>query len=119
MELKNICFLGTSVERGTGLAVVVKTGFKTYLGSMASALVSQEVQTSFDKGVTRFTWLMIRFILVMVPLVFVINGLTKHNWQEAFFFAHGGRGGHDSGDAAHDCDRLPFQGRLWPCPERR
>jgi Mg2+-importing ATPase len=87
LELQNICFLGTSVERGTGVAVVVMTGLKTYLGSMASALVSQEVQTSFDKGVTQFTWLMIRFILVMVPLVFVINGLTKHNWQEAFFFA--------------------------------
>lgn len=87
LELQNICFLGTSVERGTGVAVVAATGLKTYLGSMASALVSQEVQTSFDKGVTQFTWLMIRFILVMVPLVFVINGLTKHNWQEAFFFA--------------------------------
>ncbi len=87
LELQNICFLGTSVERGTGLAVVVMTGVKTYLGSMASALVVQEVQTSFDKGVSQFTWLMIRFILVMVPLVFVINGLTKHNWQEAFFFA--------------------------------
>ena len=87
LELKNICFLGTSVERGTSLAVVVKTGLQTYLGSISSALVGQEVQTSFDKGVTQFTWLMIRFILVMVPLVFVINGLTKHNWQEAFFFA--------------------------------
>jgi P-type Mg2+ transporter len=87
LELQNICFLGTSVERGTGLAVVVMTGLKTYLGSIASALVSQEEQTSFDKGVTQFTWLMIRFILIMVPLVFVINGLTKHNWQEAFFFA--------------------------------
>ena len=87
LELKNICFLGTSVERGTGLAVVVMTGLQTYLGSIASALVGQEVQTSFDKGVTRFTWLMIRFMAVMVPLVFVINGLTKHNWQEAFFFA--------------------------------
>ena len=87
LELQNICFLGTSVERGTGVAVVVMTGLKTYLGSISSALVSQEVQTSFDKGVTQFTWLMIRFILVMAPLVFVINGLTKHNWQEAFFFA--------------------------------
>ena len=87
LELKNICFLGTSVERGTSLAVVVKTGLQTYLGSISSALVGQEVQTSFDKGVTQFTWLMIRFILVMVPLVFVINGLTKHNWHEAFFFA--------------------------------
>ena len=45
------------------------------------------MQTSFDQGVTQFTWLMIRFMLVMVPLVFLINGLTKHNWQEAFFFA--------------------------------
>ena len=53
------------------------TGLKTYLGSMASAIAGQQVQTSFDKGVTRFTWLMLRFMLVMVPLVFVINGLTK------------------------------------------
>lgn len=87
LELKNVCFLGTSVERGTSLAVVVTTGLQTYLGSISSALVGQEVQTSFDKGVTRFTWLMIRFMAVMVPLVFIINGLTKHNWQEAFFFA--------------------------------
>ena len=87
LELKNICFLGTSVERGTAVAVVVATGLQTYLGSMASAIVGQEEQTSFDKGVTRFTWLMIRFMAVMVPLVFIINGFTKHNWQEAFFFA--------------------------------
>jgi P-type Mg2+ transporter len=87
LELKNICFLGTSVERGTAVAVVVMTGLQTYLGSMASTIVGQEVQTSFDKGVSRFTWLMIRFMAVMVPLVFIINGLTKHNWQEAFFFA--------------------------------
>jgi Mg2+-importing ATPase len=87
LELKNICFLGTSVERGTAVAVVVMTGLQTYLGSMASAIVGQEVQTSFDKGVSRFTWLMIRFMAVMVPLVFIINGLTKHNWAEAFFFA--------------------------------
>jgi P-type Mg2+ transporter len=87
LELKNICFLGTSVERGTAVAVVVATGLQTYLGGMASAIVGQEEQTSFDKGVSRFTWLMIRFMVVMVPLVFIINGLTKHNWQEAFFFA--------------------------------
>lgn len=87
LELNNICFLGTSVERGTAVAVVVTTGLQTYLGSMASAIVGQEVQTSFDKGVIQFTWLMIRFMAVMVPLVFIINGLTKHNWQEAFFFA--------------------------------
>ena len=49
--------------------------------------MDQEAPTSFDKGISRFTWLMIRFMLVMVPLVFLINGLTKHNWSEAFFFA--------------------------------
>ena len=48
---------------------------------------ARKSQTSFDQGVTRFTWLMIRFMLVMVPLVFLINGLTKHDWMEAFFFA--------------------------------
>lgn len=87
LELKNICLLGTSVESGTGQAVVVATGARTYLGSVAEALVGPEVQTAFDRGVSRFTWLMIRFIAVMVPSVFVINGLTKGNWSEAFFFA--------------------------------
>jgi len=87
LEMKNICFLGTSVESGTANAVVVTTGLNTYLGSMASTLAGQQVQTSFDKGVTRFTWLMIRFMMVMVPLVFVVNGLTKHDWKEAFFFS--------------------------------
>jgi len=86
-ELTNVCFLGTSVESGTAVGVVVETGFKTYLGKMAKSIVAQSVQTSFDKGVSRFTYLMIRFILVMVPVVFLINGLTKHDWTEAFFFA--------------------------------
>ena len=87
LELKNVCFLGTSVESGTALGVIVATGLKTYLGSMASAIVQQRSETNFDKGIRHFTWLMIRFILVMVPLVFLINGLTKHDWKEAFFFA--------------------------------
>ena len=87
LGLKNICFLGTSVESGSATGVIVETGMKTYLGSMAQSLVGQHVPTSFDKGVSRFTWLMIRFMLVMVPLVFVINGLTKHDWMGAFFFA--------------------------------
>ncbi len=87
LELKNLCFLGTSVESGTATAVVVETGPRTYLGSIASTLAGAPVETAFDQGVARFTWLMIRFIAVMVPLVFVINGLTKHDWKEAFFFA--------------------------------
>jgi Mg2+-importing ATPase len=87
IELANLAFLGTSVESGTATAAVVSTGRDTYLGSMAASLEAQPTQTAFDKGVARFTWLMLRFILVMVPLVFIINGLTKGRWHEAFFFA--------------------------------
>ena len=83
----NLCFLGTSVESGTATAVVIATGPQTYFGSMARSIVGQQAQTSFDKGVNRFTWLMIKFMAVMVPLVFLINGFTKHDWKEAFFFA--------------------------------
>jgi Mg2+-importing ATPase len=87
LELKNLCFLGTSVEVGSARGVVVGTGRQTYMADLAKSVVEPPPPTSFDRGVSRFTWLMIRFILVMVPLVFVINGLTKHDWQEAFFFA--------------------------------
>ena len=87
IEFANLCFLGTSVESGTARAVVVETGARTYFGTMAASLGTAPVETSFDKGIHHFTWLMIRFMLVMVPLVFVINGLTKHNWHEAFFFS--------------------------------
>jgi Mg2+-importing ATPase len=87
LEFHNLCFLGTAVESGTATAVVVETGRRTYLGTIASTLTSAPVQTAFDQGVARFTWLMIRFIAIMVPLVFVINGFTKHDWKEAFFFA--------------------------------
>jgi len=87
LEFLNICFLGTSVESGTALALVIATGKRTYFGSMASSIAGQQVETSFEKGIKRFTWLMLRFMLVMVPLVFLINGLTKGNWGQAFFFA--------------------------------
>lgn len=87
LELANVCYLGTSVESGAATAVVVATGLHSYLGGMSSALVSDEPPTSFDRGVSQFTWLMISFMLVMVPLVFVINGLTKGDWKVAFFFA--------------------------------
>src|SRR6202022_1818681 len=87
IELASVAFLGTSVESGSALAVVVATGKDTYLGGMAQSLSEQPTRTAFDKGIARFTWLMLRFICVMVPLVFVINGVTKDNWREAFFFA--------------------------------
>ncbi len=87
LEIRNICFLGASVESGSATAVVIETGLKTYLGTMASAITQAPPPTSFDKGVSAFTWLMIRFMAVMVPLVFLINGFSKHNWGEAFLFA--------------------------------
>ena len=86
-ELKNICFLGTSVQSGTATAVVVATGVNTYLGSMAGSITEEAPPTSFDRGLSRFTWLMIQLMAIMVPLVFLINGFTKHDWKSAFFFA--------------------------------
>ena len=87
LEHTNICFLGTSVESGSATAVIIATGTQTYFGKMASSLAGQQVETAFDKGVKKFVWLMLTFMLVMVPMVFLINGLLKHNWKDAFFFA--------------------------------
>ncbi|MFI5137697.1 MAG: magnesium-translocating P-type ATPase [Sphingobacteriales bacterium] len=86
LELNNICFMGTNVVSGTAMAAVVNTGEETYFGSLSKSLVGKRAETSFDKGVNSVSWLLIRFMLVMVPLVFLINGLTKHDWLEAFLF---------------------------------
>ncbi len=86
LELKNICFMGTNVESGHAIAVVLQTGASTYFGSLAKSITGQKVKTSFDKGIDKFTWLMISFMGVMVPMVFLINGLTKENWLDAFLF---------------------------------
>ena len=87
IEHTNICFLGTSVESGAATAVILATGTQTYFGKMASSLAGQQVETAFDKGVKKYVWLMLTFMLVMVPMVFLINGMMKHNWKDAFFFA--------------------------------
>jgi Mg2+-importing ATPase len=87
LELDNVAFMGTNVVSGTAMAAVAMTGPRTYFGAIASDVTAMRQLTSFDKGVERFIWLIIRFMLVMVPLVFVINGLTKGDWLEAFLFA--------------------------------
>jgi Mg2+-importing ATPase len=87
IERLNTCFLGTSVESGSATAAIVATGAQTYFGKVARSLAGQQIETAFDRGVKRFTWLMIQFMAVMVPLVFLINGLFKQDWKEAFFFA--------------------------------
>jgi Mg2+-importing ATPase len=85
-DLPTICFMGTSVISGTATAAVVATGSRTMVGTMAKGLVGQRAATAFDVGVHKVSWLFIRFIMVMVPIVVVINGLTKHNWIEALLF---------------------------------
>jgi Mg2+-importing ATPase len=87
LELPNICFLGSNVESGSATALVLHTGAKTYFGAMAVRIVAPRQSTSFDLGINKFTWLMIRFMAVMVPAVFLINGFSKHSWLEAFLFA--------------------------------
>jgi len=87
LDQKNLAFMGSNVVSGTAIAAVLNTGSDTYFGSLAKNIVGQRVLTSFDRGIHRFTWLMIRFMLVMVPLVFLINGLAKGDWLEAFMFA--------------------------------
>jgi P-type Mg2+ transporter len=87
LDLATIAFMGTSVESGSASAVVVTTGKNTYLGGMALSITEQAPQTAFDREISRFTWLLLRFMFVMVPAVFIINGLSKGNWGQAFFFA--------------------------------
>ena len=87
LELSNLCFFGSNVLSGTGVAVVIHTGEKTYFGSLSASIVEKRVLTSFDKGINGFTWMMIRFIAIMVPVVFIINGISRNNWLEAFLFA--------------------------------
>jgi Mg2+-importing ATPase len=87
LELDNLCFMGTNIVSGTGTAVVIETGSNTYLGAIAKTVVGQKVMTSFDKGVNDVSLLLLRFMLVMAPIVFLLNGLRKGNWTEAFFFA--------------------------------
>ncbi|GAU71063.1 magnesium-transporting P-type ATPase [Streptomyces sp. NBRC 110611] len=87
VEADNLCLMGTSVTSGTATGVVVATGADTYFGSMAGSLVGERPQTSFDTGVKKVSFLLIRFMLVMVPVVLAINGFTKGDWIEAFSFS--------------------------------
>ena len=87
LDLATVCYMGTNVVSGTATAVVVATGARTYLGSLARSLTGERVQTSFDRGVNGVSWLLIRFMAVMVPIVFLIQGFGKHDWLEAFLFA--------------------------------
>lgn len=87
LELGSVCLMGTNVSSGSAKAVVVATGGETYFGSLAKSIVGNRSQTAFDRGVNSVSWLLIRFMLVMVPVVLLINGLTKGDWLDAALFA--------------------------------
>lgn len=85
-DYTNIAFMGSNVISGSATAVVISVGDSTLFGSMASAVAGEAVETSFTKGVNAVSWVLIRFMLVMVPLVFFVNGITKGDWLDAFLF---------------------------------
>ena len=85
-EYKNIAFMGSNVISGSATAVVIAVGDNTIFGSMASTISEEPVETSFTKGVNSVSWVLIRFMLIMVPIVFVVNGITKGDWVSAFLF---------------------------------
>jgi P-type Mg2+ transporter len=87
LALVNLCFMGTAVVSGSGTAVVVETGSHTYIASLAKTIGGARDRTSFDKAVNSVTMLLLRFMAIMAPLVFVVNGIFKGNWIEAFTFS--------------------------------
>ena len=88
LELDNILFMGTNVVSGSAIAVVLATGNATYFGALASRVTATDrAPTSFQTGVNKVSWLLIRFMFVMSPLVLFINGFTKGDWMEALLFA--------------------------------
>ncbi|WP_281519655.1 magnesium-translocating P-type ATPase [Acidaminococcus timonensis] len=86
-ELDNLAFMGTNVISGSATGVVVRTGDKTLFGSLASSMAQEAPETNFTKGVNSVSWVLIRFMMAMVPIVFVVNGMTKGDWVSAFLFA--------------------------------
>jgi Mg2+-importing ATPase len=88
LELDNICFMGTNVVSGSATAIVVGTGNRTYFGTLAERVTAVDRgPTAFQSGVNKVSWLLIRFMLVMTPIVFLLNGFTKGDWLQAFLFA--------------------------------
>ncbi|MGY3766028.1 magnesium-translocating P-type ATPase [Vagococcus vulneris] len=85
-DLENIAYMGSNVISGSAEGVIIATGNKTLFGQIAKDVSEKKTITSFDIGISKTSWLLIRFMLVMAPTVFLINGLTKGDWLEAFLF---------------------------------
>ena len=87
LEMSNLAFMGSNVVSGSAVCIVIATGDYTCFGSMAKTITGKQTKTSFEKGVSSVSWLLIKFMACMVPIVFFVNGFTKHSWLEAFLFA--------------------------------
>lgn len=83
----SLLFMGTHVVSGSATALVLNTGPRTYLGAVARHTQVKRGMTSFEKGVNSVSMLLIRFMFVMVPIVFLLNGFLKGNWLEALLFS--------------------------------
>lgn len=86
-EIQNLAFMGSNVISGSAKAIVAAVGNDTMLGGMAKELTTKPPKTSFEKGVNSVSWVLIRFMLIMVPVVLFINGFTKGDWLDASLFA--------------------------------
>lgn len=87
LDLDDLVFMGTDVLSGQGKAIILKTGQETFFGDIARNATSKRGKTAFDVGLTRVSKLLLRMVMVLFPVVFLINGLTKGDWTSAFFFA--------------------------------
>jgi len=87
LEFTNLAFMGTNVISGSATALVIAVGDDTVLGSIAQQLQVKAPPTSFEKGVSSVSWVLIRFMMIMVPVVLLVNGFTKGDWLQAFLFA--------------------------------
>lgn len=86
-DTENLAFMGSNVVSGSAMAVAVAVGNGTMLGNMAGSLNGEAPKTAFEKGVNSVSWVLIRFMLIMVPVVLFINGFTKGDWVQALLFA--------------------------------
>ena len=86
-DIGNIGFMGTNILSGSALGVILATGNDTYIGSMAKSLSGGRAKNSFERGIDSISKLLIRFMIIMVPVIFFINGFTKGDWGNSLLFA--------------------------------
>lgn len=87
LDMQDLVFMGTDVLSGQGKAIILKTGQNTFFGDIAKNATTQRGKTAFDLGLTKVSKFLLRMVMILFPIVFLINGLTKGDWGEAFFFA--------------------------------